>query len=56
MYTYANKVAWEDICNPKNEGGLGIRNVVDWNQASMRRHLWNIYSRHESNGVIFISM
>nr|GEX68190.1 zf-RVT domain-containing protein [Tanacetum cinerariifolium] len=26
------KVAWKQICRPKNEGGLGIKNLYDWNE------------------------
>lgn len=29
------KVAWEDVCLPKTEGGLGIRNLRECNKASM---------------------
>ncbi|KAL0453511.1 UNVERIFIED_CONTAM: hypothetical protein Slati_1329200 [Sesamum latifolium] len=26
-------VAWEEICHPKEEGGLGIRHIQSWNMA-----------------------
>ncbi|KAL0285311.1 UNVERIFIED_CONTAM: hypothetical protein Sradi_7176200 [Sesamum radiatum] len=35
------KVAWEHICKPKKEGGLGIRSVLQMNQALMK-HIWRI--------------
>ncbi|XP_058215475.1 uncharacterized protein LOC131326638 [Rhododendron vialii] len=34
------KVAWADICVPKEEGGLGFRVLKDWNRASMTKLLW----------------
>ena len=27
------KVAWDDVCLPKSEGGLGIKNLIDWNKT-----------------------
>ncbi|KAL0445479.1 UNVERIFIED_CONTAM: hypothetical protein Slati_1675800 [Sesamum latifolium] len=36
------KVAWSHICRPKEEGGLGIRNVLALNRALMSRHLWRV--------------
>jgi hypothetical protein len=29
------KVAWDKLCVPKREGGLGIKRLEVWNQASM---------------------
>lgn len=26
-------VAWSDVCVPRNEGGLGIKQVKVWNRA-----------------------
>ncbi|VFQ88803.1 unnamed protein product [Cuscuta campestris] len=37
-----SKVAWSDICKPKEEGGLGLRNSYTWNQAFLIKNLWNI--------------
>jgi hypothetical protein len=33
------KVAWERVCTPKREGGLGIKKLETWNQASMMVHI-----------------
>ena len=41
-YHNSNKVAWSFI------GGLGLRRIQDWNQASFRRHIWDISSSHNS--------
>ncbi|GKD95055.1 hypothetical protein Tco_1374892 [Tanacetum coccineum] len=42
------KVAWEDICLPKQEGGLGIRSLEVFNLALMTTHVHNILSNKES--------
>ncbi|KAK2662132.1 hypothetical protein Ddye_000706 [Dipteronia dyeriana] len=34
------KNSWSDICLPKKEGGLGIKDLSSWNKALMIRHLW----------------
>ncbi|KAL0455361.1 UNVERIFIED_CONTAM: hypothetical protein Slati_0875300 [Sesamum latifolium] len=36
------KVAWSQVCRPKEEGGLGIRDVLALNRALMSKHLWRI--------------
>ncbi|KAL0396454.1 UNVERIFIED_CONTAM: hypothetical protein Scaly_0093800 [Sesamum calycinum] len=36
------KVAWEQVCRPKEEGGLGFRNILVMNQALMLKHLWKL--------------
>lgn len=40
----ASKVAWDVVYLPKEEGGLGLKRVHDWNKAAITRHLWNIAS------------
>ncbi|GJU55122.1 hypothetical protein Tco_1228836 [Tanacetum coccineum] len=42
------KVAWDFICLPKHEGGLGLRNLDVFNYALMTTHIWNIVSNKES--------
>jgi hypothetical protein len=42
------KVAWETICMPKKEGGLGIKRLATWNQVSVLNHIWNFFSRSGS--------
>ncbi|VFQ69341.1 unnamed protein product [Cuscuta campestris] len=48
------KEAWDDICKPKEEGGLGLRNSGYWNQALMAKTLWNIASRKETLWVQWV--
>lgn len=42
------KVAWEEVCRPKSEGGLGIRNLKDCNRASMLKFIWILFVDRES--------
>ncbi|GJV67697.1 putative RNA-directed DNA polymerase [Tanacetum coccineum] len=48
------KVAWEEICLPKSEGGLGLRSLEIFNLALMTTHIWNIISNKESLWVRWI--
>lgn len=42
------RVAWSNICLPRDEGGLGLKNPKDWNIAQMPMHLCKIISHHNS--------
>ncbi|GJS68607.1 hypothetical protein Tco_0683172 [Tanacetum coccineum] len=50
------KVAWDYICLPKIEGGLGLRSLEVFNIALMATHIWNIVSNKESLWVRWIHM
>ncbi|KAL0290022.1 UNVERIFIED_CONTAM: hypothetical protein Sangu_2591700 [Sesamum angustifolium] len=41
-------VAWEDICHPKEDGGLGIRHIQSWNVALLAQVLWNIHCKADT--------
>jgi hypothetical protein len=30
------------LCAPKNEGGLGLMRVGEWNKAAAMKHFWNL--------------
>ncbi|GJV94910.1 hypothetical protein Tco_1546487 [Tanacetum coccineum] len=47
-------VAWDVICLPKWEGGLGIRSLEIFNIALMTTHIWNIVTNKESLWVRWI--
>ncbi|XP_044497608.1 uncharacterized protein LOC123219676 [Mangifera indica] len=36
------KVAWEEVCVPKEEGGLGIMRCKVWNKAAITKNMWKI--------------
>ncbi|GJV84096.1 zinc finger, CCHC-type containing protein [Tanacetum coccineum] len=48
------KVAWEDVCLPKKEGGLGIRRLEAFNKALISSHIWSLLSHKESLWVKWI--
>ncbi|GJY96415.1 protein LAZ1 [Tanacetum coccineum] len=48
------RVAWDDICLPKQEGGIGLRSFDVFNMALMLTHIWNIVSKKESLWVRWI--
>lgn len=43
-----DKVAWKDVCLPKNEGGLGICTIRESNKAAMLKHIWFLFTDEES--------
>ena len=36
------RVKWQEVCHSKDEGGLGLKDILSWNQASMIQHLWSM--------------
>ena len=48
------KVAWETVCLPKNEGGLGLRRLEEFNKALITSHIWILLTNKESLWVQWI--
>lgn len=42
------KVSWDIICLPREEGGLGLKNMINWNQAQLISHLLNVVTHKPS--------
>ena len=42
MSTTRVKVAWDQVCFPKKEGGLGIKRITEWNKIALLKHIWNL--------------
>lgn len=34
------KVKWSTACLPKKEGGLGLKDLLTWNEACAMRFIW----------------
>ncbi|CAH9126786.1 unnamed protein product [Cuscuta epithymum] len=49
------KVAWDDICLPKEEGGLGIHNAKVWNHALLARTLWDVHMKKDTLWVRWVN-
>jgi hypothetical protein len=41
-------VAWEDICKPKDQGGLGVVNTKLMNVALMTKWIWRMLTEDDS--------
>nr|GEW28659.1 RNA-directed DNA polymerase, eukaryota, reverse transcriptase zinc-binding domain protein [Tanacetum cinerariifolium] len=50
------KVSWEAVCKPKNQGGLGIKDLGVWNEVLMVKHLWNVAVKKDTLWVKWIYM
>ncbi|GAA0175986.1 hypothetical protein LIER_29061 [Lithospermum erythrorhizon] len=48
------KVSWDTVCLPLVEGGLGFKDMFDWNQVCLCKLLWNIASRKETLWVQWV--
>ncbi|KAK1278125.1 hypothetical protein QJS04_geneDACA014823 [Acorus gramineus] len=47
-------VNWNSVCCPKEEGGLGIKRISDWNSAATSVHFWDIAANKQSMWVKWI--
>ncbi len=49
------RVAWEKVCLPKKEGGLGLKRVEDWNKAALiMKLIWNLCTQAGSLWVAWV--
>ncbi|VFQ67774.1 unnamed protein product [Cuscuta campestris] len=48
------KVAWVDICKPKTEGGLGLKDITSWNNTLLCKLLWNLAAKKDSLWVKWV--
>uniref|UniRef100_A0A803NKD2 Reverse transcriptase zinc-binding domain-containing protein n=1 Tax=Cannabis sativa TaxID=3483 RepID=A0A803NKD2_CANSA len=48
MFHGAGAVSWENTCQPKKAGGLGIIKIEDWNKAAICKYIWAISNKQES--------
>ncbi|GKB98576.1 hypothetical protein Tco_0984713 [Tanacetum coccineum] len=49
------KVAWKAVCKPKNQGGLGLKDLTIWNNTLLVKHLWNIANKKDTLWVKWVS-
>ena len=47
-------VSWKEIILPKEEGGLGIRDIKAWNKALISKTLWDIQAKKDSIWVQWV--
>lgn len=48
------KVAWKDICRPKDQGGLGLRDLGKLNELFLIKHIWNLITDKDTIWVEWI--
>lgn len=40
-------IAWTEVCQPKDYGGLGLRSLITLNEASNLKHGWDMFNSDE---------
>ena len=48
------RVKWDTICQPKAEGGLGLKQVKEWNVAILLKNIWIILTKAGSLWVAWL--
>ena len=48
-------MSWSGICQPVSEGGLGLKDFIQWNKSQILMHLWNVISRKNSLWASWVS-
>ena len=48
-------VAWNKVCSAKKSGGLGIRDVYEWNKAAVGKYIWAIARKKDTLFVKWIN-
>ncbi|KAJ9561549.1 hypothetical protein OSB04_006709 [Centaurea solstitialis] len=48
------KIAWDLVCRPLENGGLGFKRLATWNRALLAKHVWDIATNRNSLWVRWI--
>ena len=48
------KVAWKEVCMPKDCGGLGLKSLQKWNEVLLTKHIWNVCNKQDTLWVKWI--
>ncbi|XP_019253939.1 PREDICTED: uncharacterized protein LOC109232639 [Nicotiana attenuata] len=55
---YSNKpqlVAWDLVCRTKRQGGLGVKDIVVWNEEAIAKYVWNIAAKTDNLWVRWVN-
>lgn len=52
--THKAKVSWEDLCYPKDEGGLSVRKLRDSSKAFALKIIWRLFTQASSLWVSWV--
>ncbi|GJU02352.1 RNA-directed DNA polymerase, eukaryota, reverse transcriptase zinc-binding domain protein [Tanacetum coccineum] len=50
-----SKVSWDNVCKPKEQGGLGIKDLKLWNEVLLVKQLWNVISKKNTLWVKWVN-
>lgn len=50
----ASPIAWDNICKPRLQGGLNVRNILICNKAAMGKYIWEIAMKEDNLWVKWI--
>ncbi|XP_056698450.1 uncharacterized protein [Spinacia oleracea] len=50
-----SNVAWHNTCSSKQTGGLGFRDVMLWNTASMGKYVWALTTKQDNVWVKWVT-
>ncbi|XP_021851059.1 uncharacterized protein [Spinacia oleracea] len=50
-----SNVSWHNTCSSKQTGGLGFRDVVLWNTASMGKYVWALATKQDNVWVRWVT-
>ena len=48
-------VSLHQVCLPKKEGGLGIKDIVSWNKAAVGKKVWDLPTHKQSLWAVWIN-
>ena len=46
-FTKKALIAWEKVCSPKSEGGIGLMNMKVWNRAAIAKLCWDLANKED---------
>ncbi|KAL9690696.1 hypothetical protein QQ045_011102 [Rhodiola kirilowii] len=49
-------VNWDEVCRPKSEGGLGVKDLQTMNEALVLSQLWDLGSENQSKWASWLNM
>ncbi|XP_062075390.1 uncharacterized protein LOC133779445 [Humulus lupulus] len=54
MMVGAGKIAWDSMCKPKAAGGIGFKNIAEWNKAAMFKYVWAVAAKEDNLWVRWV--
>ncbi|GKD03414.1 hypothetical protein Tco_1178388 [Tanacetum coccineum] len=49
------KIAWKVVCRPKDQGGLGIKPLGEWNEVLLMKNIWKIVEQKQTLWVQWVN-